>query len=64
MPDEQTPPSNLLAILAFVALVAALAAGVWLFPRVYAYMTQQDCIASGRTNCVRFAPPSGGQSPP
>jgi hypothetical protein len=62
--DERPPPSNLFATLAFVALVAALVAGVWLFPRVYAYMTQQDCIASGRTNCVRFTPSSGGHSPP
>jgi hypothetical protein len=59
MPDDQDRPnSNLLATLAFVVLVAALVAGVWLFPRVYAYMSQQDCIAAGRTNCVRFAPAS------
>lgn len=56
MPDEQPPSSNLLVTLAFVLLVAALVAGVWLFPRIYAYMTEQDCIASGRTNCVRFTP--------
>jgi hypothetical protein len=59
MSDESPPPSsNLLATIAFVLLVAALVAGVWVFPRVYAYMTQQDCIATGRTNCVRFEKPA------
>jgi len=48
--------SNFLAGVAFAALLALLIAGVWLFPRVYAYMSRQDCIATGRTNCVRYAP--------
>lgn len=60
MPDNDPPqrPATLLPTIAFVLLVAALVAGVWVFPRVYAYMSEQDCIASGRTNCVRFAPPT------
>ena len=65
MSDDQPPSSNFLATLAFVLLVGALVAGVWLFPRVYAFMFQQDCIASGRTNCVRFEKPAatiGAQS--
>jgi hypothetical protein len=57
MPDDQDRPnSNFLAGVVFALLLAALVAGVWAFPRVYAYMSQQDCIASGRTNCVRYAP--------
>ena len=60
MPDDQSPrPSSLLPVVAFVLLVVALVAGVWVFPRVYEYMSQQDCIASGRTNCVRYAPAGG-----
>jgi uncharacterized membrane protein len=58
MRDAEPSSSNWLAPLAFVIVVAALVAGVWLFPRIYAYMSEQDCIASGRTNCVRFAPPA------
>jgi hypothetical protein len=60
MPDDQNDPnehnSNFLAGVVFALLLALLIAGVWVFPRVYAFMSQQDCIASGRTNCVRFAP--------
>ncbi len=57
MPDDQDHQnSNFLAGVAFALLLAALVVGVWVFPRVYAYMSQQDCIASGRTNCVRYAP--------
>jgi hypothetical protein len=63
MPEEEPPRSgSLLPTIVFALLVAALVAGVWVFPRVYAYMTEQDCIASGRTNCVRFAPPADAQS--
>jgi hypothetical protein len=58
MSDEPPPSSNLLATFAFVLLVAALVAGVWVFPRLYAYVSQQDCIASGHTNCVRFDKPA------
>ncbi len=58
MPDDENDQhSNFLAGVAFAAVLALLVAGVWLFPRVYAFMTQQDCIASGRTNCVRYAAP-------
>ena len=59
MPDDQDPSnSSLWATIVFALLVVALVAGVWVFPRVYRFMSQQDCIASGRTNCVRFAPAS------
>jgi hypothetical protein len=57
MPDDQNQQnSSFLPGLAFVLLLAALVIGVWAFPRVYTYISQQDCVASGRTNCVRFAP--------
>ena len=62
--DEQKANSNLLATVAFVLLLAALVVGVWAFPRVYAYISEQDCIASGHTNCVRFAPTPGAPAEP
>ena len=62
MADQQDHQnSNFLAGVAFALLLAALVAGIWAFPRIYSYMTQQDCIASGRTNCVRYAQP---EAPP
>ena len=56
--SDEPPPRNasLLPTIAFVLLVVALAGGVWVFPRIYAFMSQQDCIASGRMNCVRYPP--------
>jgi hypothetical protein len=54
--DRDHQNSSFLAGVAFALLLAALVAGIWAFPRIYSYMTQQDCIASGRTNCVRYAP--------
>jgi hypothetical protein len=54
--DQHHRNSNFLAGVAFAALLALLIAGVWLFPRVYDFMSRQDCIASGRTSCVHYAP--------
>ena len=60
MSDDPNPrASNLLAGIAFAVLLGALVGGVWLFPRIYAYMSAQDCIAAGRMDCVRFAPADG-----
>jgi hypothetical protein len=55
MPDDDAPSrGNLWPTLILVLLVLALIGGVWLFPPVSAYMAQQDCIASGHTNCAPF----------
>jgi len=62
-PPPPSSGSNLLGTAAFVLLLAALVLGVWAFPRVYAYMTREDCIASGHTNCVRYGPPTGAPQP-
>ena len=63
MPEDPRPHfASVLPLLAFLLLVAALVAGVWLFPRIYAFISQQDCIASGRTNCVRFPSQAAGQN--
>jgi flagellar biogenesis protein FliO len=59
--DRHQQNSNFLAGVAFALLLALIIAGVWLFPRIYAFMNRQDCIASGRTNCVRYAPAGAGE---
>jgi hypothetical protein len=65
MTDEPTEPhSNYLAGVAFAALLAVIVIGVWAFPRLYAYMSAQDCIGSGRTNCVRYAPTGAASGAP
>jgi hypothetical protein len=57
MADDQTEQnSNFLAGVALAVVLAVIVGGVWAFPRIYAFMSQQDCIGSGRTNCVRYAP--------
>jgi apolipoprotein N-acyltransferase len=53
MTDQPQPATggNLLPTLVLVVLVALLAGGYFLFPRVAAYMSRQDCIATGHVNC-------------
>jgi hypothetical protein len=55
-PEPEPPATSYLPALTLVLLLLLLVAGWLLFPRVQAYMSEQDCIASGRTNCV--APPA------
>lgn len=50
-PEIQPHGGRLLPALVLGALVLVILAGVWLFPRVAAYMSRQDCIASGHVNC-------------
>lgn len=54
MPEGETKPhhgGNLVPTLILAGLVLAILAGVWVFPRVSAYMARQDCIGSGHVNC-------------
>jgi hypothetical protein len=52
MPDDTPPPGgNLLPALVLAVLALLLVGGWWVFPKVWAYMGQQDCIASGHLNC-------------
>jgi hypothetical protein len=41
-------------IITLAAIVLLILAGWWLFPRVQAALSFQDCVATGRANC---APP-------
>jgi hypothetical protein len=56
MPPPEPEPSatRYLPALTLVLLVILLVGGWLLFPKVQAYMAEQDCIASGRTNCVQL----------
>ncbi len=49
MPDR--PPSRLfpVVVLALVAVAGLLA--WWGFPAVQGFVSRQDCVATGRTNC-------------
>jgi FtsZ-interacting cell division protein ZipA len=45
---------DVLPILILVAIVGLILVGLWLFPRLQAALSFQDCVATGRANC---APP-------
>lgn len=49
--SDQEPPSNWLPALVLATLVALMAGGWWLFPRLQASMARADCEAAGHTNC-------------
>lgn len=52
MAEEDNPRRwDLLPVLVLAAVVAAMLLGVWLYPKLQHYLSQQDCIATGRTNC-------------
>ncbi len=53
-PEPEPPATRYLPALTLLLLVLLLVGGWLLFPRMQAYMVEQDCIASGRTNCVRL----------
>lgn len=49
------PPTNLsrfVPLIVLAAIVVLVLAVWWVFPRVQAWMSLQQCIASGRTNCI------------
>jgi hypothetical protein len=60
MNDEYQPPLprepgprrfDVLPVLLLALLAAAMLGGLWLFPRLQAYIAHEDCIAVGRTDC-------------
>ncbi len=48
-PDRRRP--DLLPVIILLAIVGAVAAGLWLFPYVQAVVERQDCVAVGRDDC-------------
>jgi hypothetical protein len=49
--DENTRRWDVLPMLVLAGVVALMLLGWWLYPKLQRYMTEQDCIATGRTNC-------------
>ena len=43
-------------MIVLVAILGAIALGIYLFPRIRETVIYQDCVASGRTDCAN----SGG----
>ncbi len=49
--EKDTQRWDVLPVVVLVALVLLMLLGWWLYPKLQHYMSQQDCIATGRTNC-------------
>ncbi len=49
--DETRRGVDLLPILVLAGVVLLGLLGWWLYPKLQAYLSVQDCIATGRTNC-------------
>jgi hypothetical protein len=55
-PDDHGPGrSNIAAIVVIVALFAG---AYWVFNRLERHRETQNCIASGRRDCIEIGPPS------
>ena len=55
-PDEDEPRRPNLA--ALIAIVALFAGAYWVFNLLEQHREIQNCVASGRRDCVEIAPPS------
>jgi hypothetical protein len=49
--SEQRPPSKLLPILVLCGMILLAVFAWWVFPYVQGWISNQDCVALGRTNC-------------
>jgi hypothetical protein len=49
--DDNTGRWDVLPVLVLVGVLAVALLGWWLYPKLQHYMAEQDCIATGRTNC-------------
>ncbi len=49
--DDETRRWDLVPMLVLVGLVLLMLLGWWLYPKLQHYLSEQDCIATGRTNC-------------
>ncbi len=50
-PQRVPPGRDLVGIFVLIAAVILFIAAYWLFPLVQHWLSNQDCIASGRVNC-------------
>ncbi len=48
-PERRQP--DLLPLIVLIVIAGAIALGIWLFPYASGFLNQQNCIASGRTDC-------------
>lgn len=51
-PDKPSSIPSLLPFVVMAVLLLVIFVGFALFPRFKTMMTQQDCMASGRTDCT------------
>jgi hypothetical protein len=49
--EEKAHRFDLLPVIVLVWLVILMLLGWWVYPKLQHYMAEQDCIATGRTNC-------------
>ncbi len=49
--EENTRRWDVLPVLVLVGLVVLMLLGWWLYPKLQHYISEQDCVATGRTNC-------------
>jgi len=58
-PDDEGPGrSNIAAIVVIVVIVVLFAGAYWVFNLLERHREIQNCIASGRRDCIEIAPPS------
>ncbi len=50
-PQGPSPLPSLMPFVVLALILLLIYAGVMLFPMVQRYVAQQDCIATGRTDC-------------
>jgi hypothetical protein len=51
-PNRPSPIPSLVPFVTIAAIVVVIFLGVMLFPTIKGYINQQDCIATGRSDCV------------
>jgi hypothetical protein len=49
--DDDRRGFDVVPALVLIGLVLLGVLGWWIYPKLQSYMAEQDCIATGRTNC-------------
>ncbi len=52
MADPRQRKPDILPLIILIVIVGVMALGIWLFPYASGFLNRQNCIASGRTDCV------------